>query len=137
MSLHIDKLPDQHIPCHVVQVVGKLYRLCCRLGVLRGTYVSSELRTLYSDLSISVGNWRTADTVSLHQVTENATCLEQCDCILDRSTVSVDLITLDSDLESGGSSESECGKNWLCNPLYTLTSIYDYRRSALTFWVAV
>ena len=58
VSLHVNKVNDQHIPCRVVQVVrGKMYRLYCRLGVLRGTYVSSELRTLCSsDLSISVGD---------------------------------------------------------------------------------
>ena len=121
VSLHVNKLNDQHIPCRVVQVVRcKMYRLYCRLGVLRGTYVSSELRTLCSsDLSISVGDWRNAEIVSLGRVTKDATCLQQCDCILDKSTVNVTLISHDSDSESGGIYPN---KKWFCNALYTLTS---------------
>ena len=124
VSLHVNKLNDQHIPCRVVQVVrGKMYRLYCRLGVLRGTYVSSELKTLCSsDLSISVGDWRTAEIVLLGRVTKDATCLQQCDCILDKSTVNVTLISHDSDSESGGISEEDPNKKWFCNELYTLTS---------------
>ena len=122
VSLHVNKLNGQHIPCCVVQVVGKMYRLYCRLGVLKGTYVSSELTSLSTDLSISVGDWRTADTLSLGQVTNIATCLQHCDCVLDKSTVDVTILSQDSDLESGGGSEDEGDKNWLCNPLYTLTT---------------
>ena len=136
VSLHVNKLTDQHIPCRVVQVVGKMYRLYCRLGVLRGTYVSSELRALRSDLSISVGEWRTADTFSLSQVTKNAMCLQQCDCALDRSTVNVNHVCQDSDSESGGSSEDECHKKWLCNPLYTLTSTNREEVLSPTGWLS-
>ena len=93
------------------------------LGVLKGTYVSFELTSLCSDLSISVGDWRTADTLSLGQVTNIATCLQHCDCVLDKSTVDVTILSQDSDLESGGGSEDEGDKNWLCNPLYTLTTL--------------
>ena len=110
-----DKLVKQHVPCRVVQAVGKIYRLCCYKGVLKDSYTSSELMTLSSDCSISLDNWR---IVSLREVTEDPTSLEACDCILDKSTTGITDLT---DLTGDPDVVSTRSNTWLCNPLYTLT----------------
>ena len=37
------KVIDSHVPCRIVQVVGKFYRLCSKNGVLSGRYSSKDL----------------------------------------------------------------------------------------------
>ena len=75
----------------MVQVVHKKCQLCCHKGVLKRTYVSQELRTLSSDWSISLEAWQAA--VNSHFM-NNLTCLETCDCILEKCTRTAGVVDL-------------------------------------------
>ena len=117
VCIHTHWLDKHHIPCRVALVVGKKYQLYCHKGILKGSYVSQELKPLGSDWSVSLEGWRVAAKISVQEVASDPACLEKCDCILDKSTTSItDLIQEDSDTVSVSSND------WTCNPLYTLTS---------------
>ena len=117
--VHVSKLDGQHIPCR-----GGRYRLYCRAGILKNTYVGSELKTPCSDSkAISLQDWRVAPSCSLNQVANDPACPEVCTCVLDKSTVNTPPtdLTLDSDEEPVGSSDLASNQQWVCNPLYTFT----------------
>lgn len=102
VCVHCDSLDKQHILCRIVQVMGKVYCLCC---VLKGSFSSSELISLDKDCNIPLCNWRIANKVSLGEVVTYPVCVEACDCNLTQGS---DSLTVRSD-------------NWLCNSLYSLS----------------
>ena len=118
VCLHTDRLDKQHVPCRVVLAVGKKYQLFCHVGILKGSYFSQELQTLDSDWSVSLEGWRVATKVSLNEVASDPTCLEKCECVRSEFTKSVTDLTQDDDSDTAAVGS----KDWLCNPLYTLTS---------------
>ena len=114
------------MPCRVVQVLSEgRYRLYCQAGILKNTYVGSQLKTPCTDsMTISLQDWRVAASYSLNQVAGDPACLEVCNCVLDKSTVNTPPttdLTLDSDEESVGNPNLASSQQWVCNPLYTLT----------------
>ena len=87
-------------------------------STLKGSYVSQELQTLDSNWSVSLEDWRVATKVSLNEVASDPTCLEMCECVRSEFTKSVTDLTQDDDSDTAAVGS----KDWLCNPLYTLTS---------------
>ena len=118
VCVHTDRLDKHHVPCRVVLVVGKKYQLYCHKGVLNRSYVMQELSTCKSDWSLSLEGWRTGAKVSLQDVASDPNCLEKCECAVDKVNNTVIDLTQDDDSDAVAVSS----KNWLCNPLYTLTS---------------
>ena len=118
VCVHTDRLDKHHVPCRVVLVVGKRYQLYCHKGVLNRSYVMQELSTCKSDWSLSLEGWRTGAKVSLQDVASDPNCLEKCECAVDKVSNTVIDLTQDDDSDAVAASS----KNWLCNPLYTLTS---------------
>ena len=49
VCVHVSKLDKYHVPCRVVQVVNKVFRLYCCRGVLKRGFGGSELKALSSD----------------------------------------------------------------------------------------
>ena len=124
--MHVSKLDGQYIPCRVVQVLSEgRYRLYCQAGILKNTYIGSQLKTPCTDSKpISLQDWRVAASYSLNQVAGDPACLEVCNCVLDKSTVNTPPttdLTLDSDEEPVGNPNLDSSQQWVCNPLYTLT----------------
>ena len=103
VCIHTHRLDKHHIPCRVALVVGKKYQLYCHKGILKGSYVSQELKPLCSDWSVSLEGWRVAAKISVQEIASDPACLEKCYCILDKSTTSItDLTQEDSDTVSEG-----------------------------------
>ena len=67
---------------------------------------------------MSLESWRTAAKVSLRDVASDPNCLEECECAVNKVNNSVTDLTQDDDYDEVAVSIN----NWLCNPLYTLTS---------------
>ena len=112
-SLQVDK---KHIPCRVVLVVDRKYRLFCDKGIFKRVFSSNELKSLSSsDRDIPLEDWRLACAVSLHEVSTDPACLESCNCNLDStvpSGIHVDL-TQTPDIATKSN-------DWVKNTLYTL-----------------
>ena len=113
--IHSTTLEEYHLPCRIVQVFDESYKLCCQRGVIRTAYPGRDLIAMapISNCSIPLDRWREAPKVSLHDIKGDPDCLEQCNCILTKSTP-IDL-SEDSNTESGSSDM------WVKNSLYSLT----------------
>ena len=78
--VHSVKFVNRHIPCRIVQVNGKLYRLCSKKGVLNRCYLSNDLVSSSCDFSIP------------RLAISDPTLLERCNCTLSTSSLTrVDL----------------------------------------------
>ena len=84
MTIHSNTLEKHHVPCHIVQVFGEIYKLCCQRGILRTTYPGRDLMAmaLTSKCSNPLDRWREAPKVSLRDIKDDPYCLEQCNCTL-------------------------------------------------------
>ena len=78
--VHSGKAVGSHIPCRIVQVVGKFYLLCSKKGVLGGRYTSEDLIASSCDFSIPLN-----DRVPLCHLISDPACLERCKCTLNKS----------------------------------------------------
>ena len=47
VCIYSDRLDKHHVPCRVVQVVGKKYQLYCHKGVLKRTYITVKNEQLF------------------------------------------------------------------------------------------
>ena len=112
---------DSHIPCHVVHVVGKFYRLCSKKGVLSGRYSNKDLTTSSYDFSIPLGEWHQSPTVSLCETISDPVCLEKCNCTLSRSSFAAVDLSVDS-AESDNGHVPGGSHVWHKNLLYTLSN---------------
>ena len=121
VSVHSKSSEKYHIPCRVVQVVGKVCRLYCGKGVLNRGYTSSNLMPLSSGWNVSVENWRTAAEVSIDETISDPDNIEVCRCHLASPSQNIVDLTSSSEAVSAGAATTSTS-NWLCNALYTLTS---------------
>lgn len=116
--IHSNKLSEHHIPCCIVQMIGKFYRVCSKKGVLIGWYSSSDLMASSCDFSIPLGQWCQNPMVSLCEMISDPSCLEKCTCTLKSPLVAIDLTE-----DSGESDDNHTpigDRVWLKNLLYTL-----------------
>lgn len=94
--VHSGKAVGSHIPCRVVQVVDKFYRLCSKKDVLDGRYTSQDLTVSSCDFSIPLDEWRQSPTVSLSDAIYDEACLESCKCSLGQPSMAPIDLTGDS-----------------------------------------
>lgn len=108
VCVHSNRLDKQHIPCHVVHVTGKLYRVCCRKGIIKRTFSNGD-----TDGNIPLHNWRVASKISLSEGVADPICVEACCCILSDSVTDITDLTQNSD------SMTTTSDNWVHNSLYS------------------
>ena len=80
VNLFVYIVIKQHIPCHVVRVIGSRYQLCCKKGVLDTPYLGQDLVALNSDHFIPLDKWHQRDQLSLCDVISDPSCLESYTC---------------------------------------------------------
>ena len=112
--LHSENMTNHHVPCRVVQSVGgkNCYQLYCRKGILNQHYSSEELTVSSSNHSLSLDGWRQASKVSLRDMANDSSCLEQCSCNLSKSVKEFIVLSDDSNKVSTE------GSRWLHTPLF-------------------
>ncbi len=80
VCIHVSSVPKCHVPCRVVELFGKQYRLCCIAGVLSTCSGINDLTSLSGNSDIPLHGWRTADRVKLPEGVRNPVNLANCDC---------------------------------------------------------
>ena len=124
-----------HIPCRVVQVVGKVYRLYCGKGLLKRAYASSDLILLSSGWTVSLESWRTAAEVSIDEAISDPANIEVCTCLANHPQNIIDLTFSSNDVSADAATTTTT--YWLCNTLYNITSTDREEVLSPSGWLSV